>query len=99
MACHGYAHQVIFNQTKEEFKEDVRKAKAILEDITGEEIIGYRAPTYSINKETLWALEILHKLGFRYDSSIVPISHDVYGFPQAPRFPCLILFDKNKKPQ
>ena len=86
IACHGYAHQVIFNQTKEEFREDVKRAKGILEELIGEEVIGYRAPTYSITRDTLWALEILHELGFRYDSSIFPIRHDVYGIPDAPRF-------------
>jgi len=99
VACHGYAHQVIFNQTKKEFREDVKKAKSILEDLIGKEVVGYRAPTYSITKKTIWALEVLHGLGFLYDSSIFPINHDVYGFPKAPRFPCLVLFDKNKKPQ
>jgi polysaccharide deacetylase family protein (PEP-CTERM system associated) len=90
VACHGYWHECIFNQTRKEFEEDVRKAKGILEDITGIPVIGYRAPTYSINKETLWAVEILVSLGFRYDSSIFPIRHDAYGFPDAPRFPFFI---------
>jgi polysaccharide deacetylase family protein (PEP-CTERM system associated) len=87
VACHGYAHQCIFNQTQEEFKEDIKKSKSILEDLTGEKIIGYRAPTYSIKENTLWALKILSEEGFTYDSSIFPIRHDYYGFPQAPRFP------------
>lgn len=90
VACHGYAHQRILNQTQEEFREDVKKAKAILEDLTGEKIIGYRAPTYSITEKTLWALKILSEEGFKYDSSIFPVSHDYYGFPQAPRFPFII---------
>ena len=98
VACHGYDHQIIFNQTKEEFKDDVKRAKSVLEDLTGEEVIGYRAPTYSITKETLWALEILCELGFRYDSSIFPIKHDFYGFPGAPRFPFLISFGGKKNP-
>jgi polysaccharide deacetylase family protein (PEP-CTERM system associated) len=90
VACHGYWHECIFNQTRKEFEEDVRKAKGILEDITGKGIIGYRAPTYSIMKETLWAVEVLVSLGFRYDSSIFPIRHDAYGIPDAPRFPFFI---------
>ena len=90
VACHGYSHQCIFNQTRREFAEDVRKAKGILEDITGKPVTGYRAPTYSIKKETLWAVEILVSLGFRYDSSIFPIRHDAYGIPDAPRFPFFI---------
>jgi len=87
VACHGYAHQVIYQQDPQAFKEDVTKAKAILEEITGETIIGYRAPTYSLMKKTLWALDILEDLGFQYDSSIFPIRHDNYGIPDSPRFP------------
>ncbi len=93
IACHGYAHQLIYKQTKEEFREDIRKAKAILEDITGSEVTGYRAPTYSITDQSLWALRILAEEGFTYDSSIFPIRHDLYGIPSAPRFPFLIHFD------
>lgn len=92
VACHGYAHQCVFNQSAEGFREDVRKAKGILEDIIGAEVIGYRAPTYSIIPKTIWALKILFDLGFRYDSSIFPIKHDVYGFHNAPRFPFYIDF-------
>jgi polysaccharide deacetylase family protein (PEP-CTERM system associated) len=74
----------------------VGKAKGILENLIGDEVIGYRAPTYSITKETFWALEILFELGFRYDSSIFPIKHDYYGFPEAPRFPfCIDLSDSD----
>ena len=87
VACHGYAHKCIFDQTRNEFKEDVKRAKAILEDLIGEAVIGYRAPTYSITKKSLWALEILYELGFLYDSSIFPIHHDIYGISGAPRFP------------
>lgn len=97
VACHGYAHKCIFDQTRDEFAEDVKRAKGILEDLIGDVIIGYRAPTYSITKETLWALEILLELGFRYDSSIFPIKHDVYGFPEAPRFPCVIILNGNNR--
>lgn len=99
VACHGYAHQVIFNQTKEEFREDVKKAKRVLEGLIGKKVIGYRAPTYSITKETVWALEVLHELGFLYDSSIFPIKHDVYGFPRAPRFPFSVTFDSKRNPE
>jgi polysaccharide deacetylase family protein (PEP-CTERM system associated) len=72
---------MICKQTPDEFREDVRKAKAILEDILGEEVSGYRAPTFSITSETLWALEILAEEEFKYDSSIFPIRHDRYGIP------------------
>lgn len=96
IACHGYAHKLIYNQTKEEFREDIRKAKAILEDIIGDEVIGYRGPSYSITNRSQWALEILMEKGFKYDSSIFPIHHDFYGFPNAPRFPFLISMNGNE---
>jgi polysaccharide deacetylase family protein (PEP-CTERM system associated) len=92
VACHGYAHQCIFNQTRDQFREDVRRAKGAIEDITGVEVVGYRAPTYSIIRKNLWALETLFQVGFRYDSSIFPIRHDYYGFPEAPRFPFYLDF-------
>jgi len=87
VACHGYSHQVIYRQDTSRFRDDVSRAKRILEDITGQKVIGYRAPTYSITMKTLWALKILEDLGFQYDSSIFPIYHDNYGIPDAPRFP------------
>ncbi|HHO75084.1 MAG TPA: DUF3473 domain-containing protein [Deltaproteobacteria bacterium] len=90
VACHGHSHQVIYCQNRQSFYQDVSKAKMILEDITGSSVIGYRAPTYSITKKTIWALEILEELGFRYDSSIFPIYHDNYGIPDAPRLPHII---------
>ena len=85
IACHSYSHQKIYHQTPEEFRQDTRLAKDILEDITGRPITGYRAPTYSITKKSLWALDILEELGFKWDSSIFPILHDNYGIPDAPR--------------
>ena len=87
VASHGYSHQCIFHQTPEDFREDIRKAKAILEDIIGEKVIGYRAPSFSITQETLWALPIIIEEGFHYDSSVFPIRHDTYGLSSAPRFP------------
>ncbi len=89
IASHGYSHKAIYHQTQEEFREDIRKSKQILEDLTGEAVIGYRAPTYSITDKTLWALQILREEGYKYDSSIFPIRHDYYGMPQCPRFPFL----------
>ncbi len=86
IACHSYRHQLVYNLTPNEFKHDITKAKNILEDITGKKILGYRAPSYSITKESMWAFEILEELGFEYDSSIFPITHDLYGIPDAPRF-------------
>jgi len=95
IACHGYAHKLIYTQTREEFRDDIRKAKAILEDITGSEVCGYRAPSYSITKQSQWAFGVLAEEGFKYDSSIFPIHHDFYGFPNAPRFPFLISMNGN----
>jgi polysaccharide deacetylase family protein (PEP-CTERM system associated) len=90
IACHGYDHRMICSQTPADFRQDVRRAKMLLEDISGDDVTGYRAPTYSITSKTLWALEILTEEGFRYDSSIFPIRHDRYGIPGAERFPHVI---------
>jgi polysaccharide deacetylase family protein (PEP-CTERM system associated) len=86
VASHGYAHQLIYTQTPGKFREETRRSKHLLEDAIGQPILGYRAASYSITKESLWALEILQDEGFRYDSSIFPIHHDRYGIPGAPRF-------------
>jgi polysaccharide deacetylase family protein (PEP-CTERM system associated) len=87
VACHSYAHQRVFTLTPSEFRADLRRAKGVIEDAAGRQLFGYRAPTFSICKESLWALEILAEEGFLYDSSIFPIRHDLYGMPDAPRFP------------
>jgi len=87
IACHGYGHQMITRLSRSQFEEDVRRAKAAVEDAAGTAVIGYRAPTFSVVRETLWSLEVLVETGFRYDSSIFPIVHDRYGIPNAPRFP------------
>ncbi|MFP5221204.1 MAG: XrtA system polysaccharide deacetylase [Acidobacteriota bacterium] len=87
LACHGYGHQLVYRIGPVAFREDVRRAKSILEDISGKPVLGYRAPSYSITARSLWALDILAEQGFLYDSSIVPARHDVYGIPGAPRFP------------
>lgn len=90
IACHGYGHQLIYNIGPEAFREDIRKAKHILEGLCGERVQGYRAPSYSITGKSLWALDILIEEGFTYDSSIFPVIHDTYGIPDAPRFPHII---------
>jgi len=90
IACHGLDHEPIFAQSRDEFRMSVRKTKTLLEDLTGEEVIGFRAPTFSVVEETLWALDILMEEGIKYDSSIFPISHDRYGIPIAERFPFTI---------
>jgi polysaccharide deacetylase family protein (PEP-CTERM system associated) len=86
LACHGYSHQMISRLTPQEFAEDVKRAKKVIEDIAGTCVIGYRAPTFSVTRGTLWSLEVLMEAGFRYDSGIFPIVHDRYGIPDAPRF-------------
>ena len=96
IACHSYDHQLIYRMEKEDFREDVRKSKKILENIIGDEVIGYRAPTYSVTRKSLWALQVLAEEGYRYDSSIFPIHHDRYGIPDAPRFPFFIDLNHGK---
>ena len=86
IACHGYRHQLVYEIGPERFREDITRSKRILEDIIGKEVIGYRAPSYSITKKSLWALDILIEEGFKYDSSIFPIRHDRYGIPDFSRF-------------
>jgi polysaccharide deacetylase family protein (PEP-CTERM system associated) len=86
LASHGYGHQRASDQTAEEFSDDVGRSKALLEDIGGQKVLGYRAPSFSIGSRNLWALDVLLKAGYRYSSSIYPIRHDHYGMPDAPRF-------------
>ena len=81
------SHKLVYGQSREEFTNETAEAKALLEDLTGEAIAGYRAASYSITKKSLWALDVLCELGFKYDSSIFPIRHDVYGIPDAPTAP------------
>lgn len=90
IACHSYRHELVSRQTPEEFREDIRRAKIILEDLIGERVLGFRAPNYSIGEAQEWAYDILLEEGFVYDSSVYPILHDRYGYPDAPRFPYAI---------
>lgn len=87
LACHSYWHRLIYRLKPEDFREDTHRAKSIIEQVAGQPIYGYRAPTYSIVDASLWALDVLVELGFTYDSSIYPIRHDRYGMPGAPRAP------------
>ncbi len=86
LASHGYGHERASDLTEAAFLEDVRAAKAILEDLSGQEVRGYRAPSFSIGKSNLWAFDCLAHTGHRYSSSIYPIAHDHYGMPDSPRF-------------
>jgi polysaccharide deacetylase family protein (PEP-CTERM system associated) len=96
VASHGYAHQCIYTQTPEQFREETRRSRQILEDTIGRPILGYRAASYSITQQSLWALEILREEGFLYDSSIFPIHHDRYGIPGYSRF-CRIIDGREGK--
>jgi polysaccharide deacetylase family protein (PEP-CTERM system associated) len=86
LACHGYEHIRVTEQSPEQFRADVAKSKKILEALSGKAVNGYRAASYSINASNLWALDILQEEGFHYSSSIYPVKHDLYGMPDAPRF-------------
>ncbi|MEW5965723.1 MAG: XrtA system polysaccharide deacetylase [Pseudomonadota bacterium] len=87
LASHGYGHQRASDLTPEQFRDDITRAKTILEDLGGLAVRGYRAPSFSINRANWWAVEALEKAGYVYSSSIYPVKHDHYGMPDAPRFP------------
>jgi len=87
VASHGYAHLRASDQNAEQFAQDVRRSKALLEDISGHAVVGYRAPSFSIGYGNLWAFDVLQGAGYRYSSSVYPVQHDHYGMPDAPRFP------------
>ena len=87
IACHGLSHRLVYEQLPSEFHEETLASKNLLEDITGSKVLGYRAASYSIVRDSLWALDILVELGFVYDSSIFPVRHDRYGIPGAERVP------------
>jgi polysaccharide deacetylase family protein (PEP-CTERM system associated) len=85
IASHGYGHRLVYELTRAEFRDDVRRSKRTLEDVSGAEVRGYRAPSYSVVERSLWAIDVLIDEGYRYDTSIFPIHHDRYGIPDAPR--------------
>ncbi len=84
VACHSYWHRTVYSLTPESFREDTREAIGAIENATGVGVRGYRAPTWSITRKSLWAIEVLAELGFGYDSSVYPVRHDLYGVPGAP---------------
>jgi polysaccharide deacetylase family protein (PEP-CTERM system associated) len=90
VASHGYGHRLVYDQTPDAFREDVRRAKGLLEQATGVAVAGYRAPSYSIVPRSLWALDVLIEEGYSYDASIFPIRHDRYGIPVSARHPYVI---------
>ena len=95
IACHSYAHQLVYDLDRDRFRQDLKRAKAILEDLSGQPVLGYRAPSYSIVERSRWALEILAEEGFSYDSSIYPVRHPRYGIPGAPARHHIIELGKN----
>lgn len=90
IACHSYGHLEIFKQSREQFRADLRRGKEILEQIVGERIRGYRAPDFSVVRDSLWALEDLAEAGFDYDSSIFPVKRPRYGIPDWPLSPARV---------
>ena len=87
LASHGYGHRLVYDQSQDAFREDIRRSKGLIEELSGQPVDGYRAPSYSITKKSLWALDVLAEEGYTYDASIFPIRHDRYGIPDAPRHP------------
>jgi polysaccharide deacetylase family protein (PEP-CTERM system associated) len=87
LGSHGFAHVRADAQTPEQFRDDVRRTKAILEDAGGVKVRGYRAATFSIGARNPWAFDVLGEEGYAYSSSVYPVHHDLYGMPTAPRFP------------
>lgn len=87
LASHGHAHQRASDQSPAEFLEDISRAKRLLEDIGGQQVSGYRAPSFSIGVANQWAFDCILEAGYRYSSSVYPVKHDHYGIPDAPRFP------------
>ena len=90
VACHGFGHELVYALGPERFRSDLRRARAAIEDAAGQPVAGYRAPSYSITRDSLWALAILAEEGFAYDSSIFPIRHPRYGIPGFSRHPVRI---------
>ncbi len=87
LASHGFGHRRASDLDHAAFNDDIRRAKGLLEDLSGTAVVGYRAPSFSIGKRNLWAFECIAAAGYRYSSSIYPVQHDHYGMPDAPRFP------------
>jgi len=87
LGCHSYWHRLVYRLSPQEFREDTKRAKSVIEDASGMRVLGYRAPSFSLVPGTDWAAEVLADLGFCYDSSVCPINHDLYNNPDAPRVP------------
>jgi len=90
VASHSYWHRLVYDLTPAEFRDDLRRARDVLESAAGTRVRGFRAPSYSITERSLWALDVLIEEGYAYDASIFPIHHDRYGIPDAPRHPHIV---------
>ncbi|MDR1384184.1 MAG: DUF3473 domain-containing protein [Planctomycetaceae bacterium] len=84
IGSHGYGHQLAYKQAENIFREDVRRARMLLQDLSGQEVLSYRAPSFSLGRQAVWGHRVLVEEGYKYDSSIFPIRHDLYGDPNAP---------------
>jgi polysaccharide deacetylase family protein (PEP-CTERM system associated) len=84
VACHGHSHQLVYRQSRAEFANELKRSKEVLEDLSGRSVLGFRAPSFSITRDSTWALDTLIDAGFTYDSSVFPIRHATYGIPGAP---------------
>jgi polysaccharide deacetylase family protein (PEP-CTERM system associated) len=97
IASHSDSHRMVTKLDSDTFRKDLEDSIKVLEDVSGQKIIGFRAPTFSLVKETRWAWDIMLELGLEYDSSVYPIYHDRYGIPDAPRFPYIVASKKDRK--
>jgi polysaccharide deacetylase family protein (PEP-CTERM system associated) len=97
IGSHGYSHQFVYKLSPEEFRKEMEKSLTVLENLSGQKVISYRAPFFSITESSLWALEILTDLGILFDSSIFPVINYRYGIPQAPRFPHWMMTKNGKR--
>lgn len=97
VASHGWSHQLVYQQEPAVFRQETEKSKKLLEDITGDEVLGYRAASYSITPKSRWALDALVELGFHYDSSLFPVYHDRYGMPDCDVTPHQLITDEGYK--
>ena len=84
VGSHGYAHRLAYTQSEEEFRDDVARSRKLLQDLSGQDVLSYRAPSFSIGRRTPWGHRVLVEEGYKYDSSVFPVKHDLYGDPDAP---------------
>lgn len=97
IACHGYSHQLVYEQTPEVFRQETLRARDVLQETLGQAVVGYRAASYSITRRSFWALDILAEAGFEWDSSIFPIRHDRYGVPNSPTQPYRLVTEQGRE--